>query len=69
MLGYSLARLAPVRSADDSVSTVATSLRSEREYSLKESIYNFATWVREQGDRAITDIMAEFDDLFKNVRS
>lgn len=69
MLAYSLARLAPVRSADDSLSTAATSLRPEREYSLKESICNFVTWVREQSERAITDIMAEFDDLFKNVRS
>jgi SRSO17 transposase len=69
MLAYSLARLAPVRSADDSLSTAATSLRPEREYSLKESICNFVTWIREQSDRAITDIMAEFDDLFKNVRS
>lgn len=69
MLAYSLARLAPVRSADDDVSIRATSLRTEWEYSLKESIYNFVTWVREQSDRAITEIMAEFDDLCKNVRS
>ncbi len=69
MLAYSLARLAPVRSADDGLSRKATSLRTEWEYSLKESIYNVISWIREQRDRAITEIMAEFDDLFKNVRS
>ena len=69
MLAYSLARLAPARSADDSIRTRATSLKTEWEYSLKESIFNFVSWVREQSDRTISEIMAEFDDLFKNVRS
>jgi len=69
MLAYSLLRLGPAMSASDSIRTRATSLRTEWEHSLKEAIYNLVTWIRKQRDLAVEQIMAEFDDLFINVRS
>ncbi len=71
MLAYSLLRLGPAQCASSarSIRTKATSMRTEWEWSVKEAVHNLVEWVREQGDRAITDIMAEFDELFINVRS
>lgn len=67
MLAYSLLRLGPAKNADDSVQPTATSLRTERESSLQEAVYSLVSWVRENKDRAIDEIMAEFDELFINV--
>jgi hypothetical protein len=68
MFAYSLLRLGPVTCASGEIRQRATSLRSEWEHSLKEVIYNLVTWIREQWNLAIDQIMSEFDDLFINVR-
>lgn len=68
MLAYSLLRLGPATCALGTIRQRATSLRTEWEWSLKEAIYNLVTWIREQRDLAVSQIMAEFDDLFINVR-
>jgi hypothetical protein len=68
MLAYSLLRLGPATCASGTIRQRATSFRSEWEHSLKEAIYNLVTWVREQRELAVEQIMAEFDDLFITVR-
>lgn len=60
-LAYSLRWLHPADSAVSTICQKATSFRAEGEHSLKEAIFNLVTWVRENRDRAIDQIMAKFD--------
>jgi len=69
MLAYSLLRLAPADSADISIRQRASSLRADWERSIRDAVTNLVTWVRNQQDRSLSQIVAEFDDLFINVRS
>jgi len=69
MLAYNLLRLAPADSAASSIRQRASSLRAEWERWIQDAVSNLVTWIREQSDRSLSQIVAEFDDLFINVRS
>ncbi|RDZ34443.1 IS701 family transposase, partial [Haloferax sp. Atlit-19N] len=64
MAAYSLVRLDPDSSALGTVCSKASSLRANLEHSLKEAVYNLLSWVRDNDDRGIGDLMEEIDYLF-----
>jgi murein tripeptide amidase MpaA len=64
MAAYSLVRLDPESSALGTVRSKASSLRANLEHSLKEAVYNLLSWVRDNGDRDVDDLMEEIDHLF-----
>ena len=64
MAAYSLVRLDPDSSALETVRSKASSLRANLEYSLKEAVYNLLSWVRNNDDRDVDDLMEEIDHLF-----
>ena len=64
MAAYSLVRLDPDSSALGTVHSRASSLRANLEHSLKEAVYNFLSWVRDNDDRSVNDLMDEIDHLF-----
>lgn len=64
MAAYSLVRLDPESSALGTVRSKASSLRANLEYSLKEAVYNLLSWIRDNDDRGVTDLMNEIDHLF-----
>ena len=68
MLAYSLLRLGPASSALGTVRSKASSLRADLEHSLKEAVYNLFSWVRDNRDRDIDDLMQQIDHFFINVR-
>jgi hypothetical protein len=68
MLAYSLLRLGPTSSVLGTVRSTASSLRADLEHSLKEAVYNVFSWVRDNRDRDIDDLMQQIDHLFINVR-
>ncbi|WP_302081523.1 hypothetical protein [Salinibaculum rarum] len=64
MLAYSLLRLGPEPSASERLVSKASSLRSQLEHGLKETIYNMFSWVRDQPDRDLDGLMKDIDHLF-----
>ena len=64
MAVYSLVRLDPESSALGTVRSKASSLRANLEHSLKEAVYNLLSWVRDNEDRDVNDLMHEIDHLF-----
>ncbi|ELZ45500.1 transposase ISHwa4 [Halorubrum distributum JCM 9100] len=64
MAAYSLIRLDPESSALGTVRSKASSLRANLEHSLKEAVYNLLSWVRDNDDRSVDDLMEEIDHLF-----
>ena len=64
MAAYSLVGLDPDSSALGTVRSKASSLRANLEYSLKEAVYNLLSWVRDNDDRDVDDLMEETDHLF-----
>jgi SRSO17 transposase len=68
MLAYSLLRLGPTSSVLGKVRSTASSLRADLEHSLKEAVYKVFSWVRDNRDRDIDDLMQQIDHLFINVR-
>jgi hypothetical protein len=40
------------------------SLRENLEHSLKENVYNLLSWVRDNDDRGVDDLMEKIDHLF-----
>jgi SRSO17 transposase len=64
MAAYSLVRLDPESSALGTVRSKASSLRANLEHSLKEAVYNLLSWVRDNNDRGVDDLMEEIDHLF-----
>ena len=64
MAAYSLVRLDPDSSALGTVRSKASSLRANLEHSLKEAVYNLLSWVRDNDDRGVDDLMEEIDHLF-----
>ncbi len=64
MAAYSLVRLDPDSSALGTVRSKASSLRANLEHSLKEAIYDLLSWVRNNDDRGVDDLMTEIDHLF-----
>jgi FOG: Transposase len=64
MAAYSLVRLDPDSRALGTVRSKASSLRANLEHSLKEAVYNLLSWVRDNDDRSVDDLMQEIDHLF-----
>ena len=64
MAAYSLVRLDSESSALGTVRSKASSLRANLEHSLKETVYNLLSWVRDNDDRDVDDLMEEIDHLF-----
>jgi len=64
MAAYSLVRLDPDSRALGTVRSKASSLRANLEHSLKEAVYNLLSWVRDNDDRGVDDLMQEIDHLF-----
>jgi hypothetical protein len=64
MAAYSLVRLDPESSALGTVRSKASSLRANLEHSLKEAVYDLLSWVRDNDDRSVNDLMNEIDHLF-----
>ncbi|MDB2293826.1 IS701 family transposase [Halorubrum ezzemoulense] len=64
MAAYSLVRLDPESSALGTVRSKASSLRANLEHSLKEAVYNLLSWVRDNDDHSVDDLMEEIDHLF-----
>lgn len=46
------------------VRSKSPSLRANLEHSLKEAVYNLLSWVRDNDDRGVNDLMNEIDHLF-----
>jgi hypothetical protein len=69
MLAYSLLRLDPDSSVSGTVRSTASSLRANLEYSLREAVYNLLSWVRDNDDQNVDDLMQEIDHLFVHVQS
>ena len=64
MLTYSLLRLGPESSASDTLPSKASSLRTQLEHDLKETVYDLFSWVRDQPERDLDGLMEEIDHLF-----
>jgi hypothetical protein len=64
MAAYSLVRLDPESSALRTVRSKASLLRANLEYFLKETVCNLLSWVRDNDDRDVDDLMNEIDHLF-----
>jgi hypothetical protein len=64
MAAYSLVRLDPESSALGTVRSKASPRRANLKYSLKEAVYNLPSWVRDNDDRGVDDLMEEIDYLF-----
>jgi SRSO17 transposase len=64
MAAYSFVRLGPESSALGTGRSKASSLRANLEHSLKEAVYNLLSWVRDNDDRGVDDLMEEIDHLF-----
>ncbi|QAU14057.1 IS701 family transposase (plasmid) [Halorubrum sp. BOL3-1] len=64
MAAYSLVRLDFDSRALGTVRSKASSLRANLEHSLKEAVYNLLSWVRDNDDRSVDDLMEEIDHLF-----
>lgn len=64
MAAYSLIRLDPDSSVSGMVRSKASSLRANIEHSLKEDVYNLLSWVRDNDDRCLDDLMTDIDHLF-----
>ncbi|SDD96127.1 hypothetical protein SAMN05192552_10813 [Natrinema hispanicum] len=64
MAAYSLVRLDPDSSALGTVRSKASSLRANLEHFLKEAVYNLLSWVRDNDDRGVDDLMEEINHLF-----
>lgn len=69
MAAYSLVRLDPDSSALGTVRSKASSLRANLEHSLKEAVYNLLSWVRDNDDRGVDDLMEKIDHLFVHSTS
>jgi SRSO17 transposase len=68
MLAYSLLYLGSASSVLGTVRSTASSLRAALKHSLKEAVYKVFSWVRDNRDRDIDDLMQQIDHLFINVR-
>ena len=64
MLTYSLLRLGSPSSASEKLVSETSSLRAQLEEGFKEAIYNLFSWVREQPDRGLNELMEDIDHLF-----
>jgi hypothetical protein len=64
MAAYSFLRLDPDSSVLGTVRSKASSLRANLEHSLKETLYNLLSWVRDNDEYSVDDLMAEIDHLF-----
>jgi hypothetical protein len=51
-------------SALETVRSKASSLQANLEHSLKKAVYNLLSWVRDNNDRGVNDLMNEIDHLF-----
>ena len=69
MLAYSLLRLGPDSSVLGAGRSKASSLRAALEHSLQEAVYNLLSWVRDNDDQEVDDLMQELDHLFVHVQS
>ena len=64
MLTYSLLRLGSSSSASENLVSKTSSLRAQLEEGFKKAIYNLFSWVREQRDRGLDELMEDIDHLF-----
>ena len=64
MAAYSFLRLDPDSSVLGTVRSKASSLRANLEHSLKEAVYNLLSWVRDNDEQGVDDLMQEIDHLF-----
>ena len=64
MAAYSLVRLDPDSSALGTIRLKTSSLRANFEHSLKEAVYNLLSWVRDDDNRGVEDLLNEIDHLF-----
>jgi len=64
MLTYSLLRLDSPSSASGKLVSKTSSLRAQLEEGFKEVIYNLLSWVREQPDRGLDELMDDISHLF-----
>jgi hypothetical protein len=64
MTAYSFVRLDPDSSVLGTVRSNASSLRANLEHSLKETVYDLLSWVRDNHDRGVEDLIEEIDHLF-----
>ena len=64
MATYSLVRLNPDSSALGTIRSKASPLRANLEHSPKEAVYNLLSWVRDNDDCDVDDLMEEIDYLF-----
>ncbi len=64
MAAYSFLRLDPDSSVLGTVRSKASSLRANLEHSLKEAVYNLLSWVRDNDEQDVDNLMQEIDHLF-----
>jgi hypothetical protein len=64
MAAYSFLRLDPESSVLKTVRSKASSLRANLEHSLKETVYNLLSWVRDNDEQGVDDLMQKIDHLF-----
>ena len=64
MAADSLVRLDPDSSVLGTVRSKASSFRANHEHSLKETVYNLLSWVRDNNDRGVDNLLNEIDHLF-----
>ena len=64
MAAYSLVRLDPEPSALGTPRSKASSIRANLEHPLKEAVYNLLSWVRDNDDRSVDDLIEEIDHFF-----
>jgi hypothetical protein len=64
MAAYSLVCLDPAPSTLGTVRLKASSLRTNLEHSLKEAVYNLLSWVRDNDDWGVDDLMEKIDHPF-----
>ena len=64
MAAYSFLCLYPDSSVLGAVRSKASSLRANLEHSLKETVFNLLSWVRDDDKRDVDDLMQEIDHLF-----
>lgn len=69
MLTYSFLRRSPDSSVLGTVRSKESLLRADLEYSLKEAVYNLLSWVRDNEDQEVDDLMQEINHLFINVQN
>jgi hypothetical protein len=64
MAAHSLVRLDHDSRDLGTVRSKSSSLRANLKHSLKEAVYNLLSWIRDNDDRGVDDLMEEIDHFF-----